>query len=624
MPTVGVKEKLLAERLGRSYTEDEFQDLCFAFGIELDEVTSEAEELEKAGSTASGSDETIFKIDIPANRYDLLCLEGICRGLNVFLEKDTAPTYTTVAPTQSLSITANCAEVRPFCVAAVLRGVTFNKVNYESFIDLQDKLHQNICRRRTLVAIGTHDLSTIQGPFVYDCQKPEDIVFKPLRVPDEYDQDKAYSAKDLMEMYKKDLQLKQYLHIIEDKPVFPVIRDANGVVLSLPPIINGDHSKITLNTKDVFIECTATDMTKAKIVLNMMVTMFAEYSSTPFQVEQVNVTAADGTTTVYPDLSPRADTVLASDIYKKMGIQRDQADPAKLAELLSKMQLSAKLDEDGDTIHVEIPVTRPDIIHACDLWEDAAVAFGFNNIVWTTPKVVTAGRQLPVNKLTDQLRHSIATCGYSEALTFALCKAADNFTNLRREDDGTSCVIANPKTQEFQVTRNNLLSGLLKTLNGNASMPLPIQIFEVSDVVLKDSESETGARNVRHLCAAAMSKTAGFQDVQGLLDYIMKMVEVNTHITALKDKRESVTSSCRYHGIVRPSLLVCCCASEEARHSPQNRAEWLNFPFLPASIGLFQGSGPRRWQGIPTCPINRYGCYHVGCVLSLYDTLSKS
>eukprot|EP00049_Salpingoeca_infusionum_P010241 m.173705 g.173705 ORF g.173705 m.173705 type:complete len:501 (+) comp14587_c0_seq3:403-1905(+) len=420
MPTVGVKEKLLAERLGRSYTEDEFQDLCFAFGIELDEVTSEAEELEKAGSTASGSDETIFKIDIPANRYDLLCLEGICRGLNVFLEKDTAPTYTTVAPTQSLSITANCAEVRPFCVAAVLRGVTFNKVNYESFIDLQDKLHQNICRRRTLVAIGTHDLSTIQGPFVYDCQKPEDIVFKPLRVPDEYDQDKAYSAKDLMEMYKKDLQLKQYLHIIEDKPVFPVIRDANGVVLSLPPIINGDHSKITLNTKDVFIECTATDMTKAKIVLNMMVTMFAEYSSTPFQVEQVNVTAADGTTTVYPDLSPRADTVLASDIYKKMGIQRDQADPAKLAELLSKMQLSAKLDEDGDTIHVEIPVTRPDIIHACDLWEDAAVAFGFNNIVWTTPKVVTAGRQLPVNKLTDQLRHSIATCGYSEALTFAL------------------------------------------------------------------------------------------------------------------------------------------------------------------------------------------------------------
>lgn len=42
-------------------------------------------------------------------------------------------------------------------------------------------------------------------------------------------------------------------------------------VLSLPPIINGARSAITLKTKNVFIECTATDLTKAKIVLNMMV-----------------------------------------------------------------------------------------------------------------------------------------------------------------------------------------------------------------------------------------------------------------------------------------------------------------------------------------------------------------
>lgn len=42
-------------------------------------------------------------------------------------------------------------------------------------------------------------------------------------------------------------------------------------VLSLPPIINGAHSAISLKTKNVFIECTATDLTKAKIVLNTMV-----------------------------------------------------------------------------------------------------------------------------------------------------------------------------------------------------------------------------------------------------------------------------------------------------------------------------------------------------------------
>ncbi len=63
--------------------------------------------------------------------------------------------------------------VRPFVVCAVLRGVTFDTARYNSFIDLQDKLHQNICRKRSLVAIGTHDLDRLQGPFTYEALPPE-------------------------------------------------------------------------------------------------------------------------------------------------------------------------------------------------------------------------------------------------------------------------------------------------------------------------------------------------------------------------------------------------------------------------------------------------------------------
>lgn len=49
----------------------------------------------------------------------------------------------------------------------------------------QDKLHQNICRRRTLVAIGAHDLDTVQGPFRYDALPPSDIDFVPLTPSDQ-------------------------------------------------------------------------------------------------------------------------------------------------------------------------------------------------------------------------------------------------------------------------------------------------------------------------------------------------------------------------------------------------------------------------------------------------------
>ena len=47
----------------------------------------------------------------------------------------------------------------------------------------------------------------------------------------------------------------------------------------MPPIINSEHSKITLNTRNVFIDVTATDQTKLNIVVNIIATMFSEYSA---------------------------------------------------------------------------------------------------------------------------------------------------------------------------------------------------------------------------------------------------------------------------------------------------------------------------------------------------------
>lgn len=61
-----------------------------------------------------------------------------------------------------MAIKPETALVRPFAVAAVLRGIKFDSTRYSSFIDLQDKLHQNLCRQRSLVAIGTHDLATVK------------------------------------------------------------------------------------------------------------------------------------------------------------------------------------------------------------------------------------------------------------------------------------------------------------------------------------------------------------------------------------------------------------------------------------------------------------------------------
>ncbi|XP_074154723.1 phenylalanine--tRNA ligase beta subunit [Sminthopsis crassicaudata] len=525
MPTVSVNRDLLFRALGRTYTDEEFDELCFEFGLELDEITSEKEIIskEQGGERAEGaSDVLIYKIDVPANRYDLLCLEGLVRGLQVFKERIKAPRYKRIKPNngqiQRLIITEETAQVRPYAVAAVLRNIKFSKARYDSFIELQEKLHQNICRKRALVAIGTHDLDTLSGPFTYTARPPSDIKFKALN------QTKEHTACELMELYKTDNHLKHFLHIIENKPLYPVIYDSNGVVLSMPPIINGDHSKITLKTRNVFIECTGTDLTKAKIVLDVIVTMFSEYCEKQFTAEAAEVIYPDGKTYIYPELAYRKEMVKADLINKQIGISET---PASLAKLLTRMYLKSEVIGDGNQIEIEIPPTRADIIHACDIVEDAAIAYGYNNIQMTMPKTYTIANQLPLNKLTELLRYDLAAAGFTEALTFALCSQEDIADKLGMDISATKAVhIANPKTAEFQVARTTLLPGLLKTIAANRKMPLPLRLFEISDVVLKDPSRDVGARNHRHLCAIYYNKNPGFEIIHGLLDRIMQLLNV--------------------------------------------------------------------------------------------------
>lgn len=188
------------------------------------------EQGEDSHLNTSASEDIIYRIDIPANRYDLLCLEGLVQGLLVFLGRFVVykafihlfktqrnfrippPKFHAIKPaegdTQKLVIKPDTAKIRPYAVAAILRNIKFDQDKYTSFIDLQDKLHHNICRKRSLVAIGTHDYDTIKGPFIYDAKSPKHIQFVPLN------QEKEFNAEELMEFYSVSFKFtKIYLTI---------------------------------------------------------------------------------------------------------------------------------------------------------------------------------------------------------------------------------------------------------------------------------------------------------------------------------------------------------------------------------------------------------------------------
>ncbi|KAF3437947.1 hypothetical protein FNV43_RR20703 [Rhamnella rubrinervis] len=525
MPTISVGRDRLFAALGRTYTQEEFEELCFRFGIELDDVTTEKAILRKEkhlDEESAEDEEVIYKIEIPANRYDLLCLEGLAQALRVFNKQEEIPSYTLANISSEsmikMHVKPETSLIRPYVVCAVLRGITFDEARYNSFIDLQDKLHQNICRRRTLVAIGTHDMDKLQAPFTYEALPPSSINFVPLK------QVKSFRADELMEFYKSDLKLKKFLHIIENSPVFPVLYDCNRSVLSLPPIINGAHSAITLKTKNVFIECTATDLTKAKIVLNTIVTAFSAYCERKFEIEPVEVITSNGTSCVYPDLSIYNMEVSLSYINRSIGVSLEAEE---VTSLLNRMQLRTEqslLGNNQSNINVSVPPTRSDVLHPCDIMEDVAIAYGYNNIPRTRPASLMP---LHLNALSDLMRLEIAMNGYTEVLTFILCSRKENFTMLNREDDiSTAVIIANPRSSDFEVVRTSLMPGILKTVGHNKDHPKPIKIFEVGDIAVLDEMEDVGSKNRRHLAALYCGATSGFELIHGLVDQIMEVNDV--------------------------------------------------------------------------------------------------
>jgi phenylalanyl-tRNA synthetase beta chain len=80
-----------------------------------------------------------------------------------------------------------------------------------------------------------------------------------------------------------------------------------------------------------------------------------------------------------------------------------------------------------------------------------------------------------------------------------------------------------------QVARTQLLPSALKTLSANKDAPLPIRLFEISDVVLIDAEKAVGARNERRLIAVQAARGAGFEVLHGLLNRVMDVLGVPVH-----------------------------------------------------------------------------------------------
>jgi phenylalanyl-tRNA synthetase beta chain len=190
------------------------------------------------------------------------------------------------------------------------------------------------------------------------------------------------------------------------------------------------------------------------------------YCEESFSVEEVKVITASGKEIMYPNLQHRVFTTNKNYLNNIAGVDLEIEE---ISKLLDKMGLSNRIN--GDNLEVLAPITRTDILHPCDIAEDLAIAYGYNNIVKRKPTTLCSGYQQPINKLTDLIRLEMSLFGYVECLTMALISKKDMLTNMLKEVNqdtlDKTVQIFKSKTSEFELFRNSLIPGILKTVEAN-------------------------------------------------------------------------------------------------------------------------------------------------------------
>ncbi|KAM0679694.1 phenylalanine--tRNA ligase subunit beta [Glugoides intestinalis] len=508
MPSLAVDKLALTRLLGKDFTEEEINNITFDFGIELDDTYQE-------------NGNTMLKFDIAANRYDLLCIEGLAAALKPYMSLDSYKDITVSCPV--LSVMKKKTHERQAIACAVIRGIKFDQDSYDSFISYQEKLHSSIGRNRSLVAIGTHDLAKLGSDIVYKSVNLGEINFTPLK-PGKAGVKSIINGAELEDYFSKDKSLSKYFSLLSDRNRCVVFQCGDDI-MSVPPIINSDNTKISQDTADIFVEVTGTDFNKVNATLKHIISNFRGKS-----IESVRIiNEEEGTETITPRLDMKEYVIEAKTVSKKL--QTPLGD-MEIKDLLERMMY--KVHVGSDRLVVTIPETRSDILHECDIFEDVAVAYGFNNFKIRTATIFTVGKETAQSRFSDKLRIEMALSGYTEVLTLTLLSKNENIVDLEM-----AVSLSNPKSREYEVVRTSLLPGILKSISSNLHVKIPIKVFEIADVVLLDRGVEEGARNEKRACAVIAANKSYLEDVQGPLTQLFEKA-------GIKDYKYELFSDDRY------------------------------------------------------------------------------
>ena len=460
------------------------------------------------------------------NRPDLFSVEGVARAMRAFLDIQTGlRTFKVGSSGVELRVDAEVLGIRPWVVCALVRNVNLSERAIESLMNLQEHLHRGIGRNRRKVSIGVHDFGKVKPPFKYTAVEP-DFSFVPL------DFEEEMTMRDILRRHPKGIE---YAFILKDAEKYPIILDSEGKVLSFPPIINTELTRVTEETRDIFVEVTGMNE-NVHVALNIVACALAERGGeiqkvvvrSPLFGENGELGAIET-----PRLEPVQIKVRLSEVRALTGLELSAEACKRCAE---RMGLGVKL-AGNEELDVSIPAYRYDILHPWDVIEDITIGYGYDAIQPTLPKAAVVGEEHPEERRKRKIREMMVGLGFTEVLTFTLSSEKKQFEFMRRVEGEWKRIregvvrVADPISAELTMLRCSLLPNLLEVLARNKHHEMPQRIFEVGSVFFGDE----GEEEKQMLAAVAMHAHANFAEVRSVVSAVLRELGCEEEIEPSSD-----------------------------------------------------------------------------------------
>jgi phenylalanyl-tRNA synthetase beta chain len=556
MPVVEVDPEELRELTGHpEKTDEEFKDDLFALGLEFE------------GRTEEGA----FELEFAPDRLDRLSVEGVARSLR-YQYGDVRGVHVpgTNAADWTIEVAESVPDSRPYVTGAVLRDVDLTGGTLEALIQLQEKLHATMGRRRAKGAIGVHDLTMLKGragvgdgedgtpnTVTYRGVEPDGDRFVPLEA------DAEMTPAEVLEDHPTG---REYADLVAGEKRYPAIYDEIGL-FSFPPVINGRRTEVTADSRDLFVELTGTDQWTIDKMCTIVCYALSARGAT---LEDVRVSYPDREL-VRPDLAVETKRVSHGRIEGTLGVDLD---PETVVDLFERSGLDAerRTADDGDVEYaVDVPPYRVDVLNPVDLVDDVGRAYGFNDLVPEYPDVSTVGGRTEASRFEEAVRTAAVGLGFEDLLNFHLIGEADAFDRMGVESGsdafggGKPARIAEPYSEAYAIVRTWLLPSLLVVLENNTHRSYPQDLAEVGFTARRDDAESTGVAERQHVAGVLARTDASYEDAKGRLDALARQfgVELETpptdHPSFIEGRAAAVVldgEPCGVIGELHPEVLV--------------------------------------------------------------------